>query len=597
MMSKFGCSNRMATQAKHLALEKGILSTPNPKIGRALEDDTTEAVRAFYHHDDISRIMPGKKDCLSVNVRGNKVKLQKRLILANLKEVYAQFKQKYPDKKIGFSKFAMLRPKECVLAGASGTHQVCVCTIHNNVKLMMMNARMATITSSEEVPLLHYSHALAKMMCNPSLPSCHLGSCSCCPGKEPLREMLERSFEEAGIDEIEFKQWTTTDRSNMETMVQTTEDFLDNFVEKLDALKRHDFIAKQQANYLNERKDNLKAGEFLVIGDFSENFTFVCQDAAQSFHWNNSSATLHPFVYYYKQDNKVLHGNLVIISDCGTHDTVAVHYFIRRLVNHLRENFPVLQSIVYFSDGCAGQYKNLKNFLNLCCHEKDFGIPAEWHFFATSHGKGPSDGIGGTVKREATRASLQRPFNDQILTPLKLFNFVKSSLPGIEAQFMTVAEWKEEQQFLSERFAIAKTVAGTQRLHSFVPVSETKLQVREYSNSSSSTVVSVIKNSIKELELEAIQGYIAVEYNEKWWVAYVDELRPGTHEVSVNFLHPHGPSPSYLFPEPQDTLVVDISDVLIPISPSTATGRTYTLQRNDTNRAIAALKKRLEKTV
>ncbi len=224
-------------------------------------------------------------------------------------------------------------------------------------------------------------------------------------------------------------------------------------------------------------------------------------------------------------------------------------------------------------------------------------MPAEWHFFATSHGKGPSDGIGGTVKREATRASLQRPFNDQILTPLKLFNFVKSSLPGIEAQFMTVAEWKEEQQFLSERFAIAKTVAGTQRLHSFVPVSETKLQVREYSNSSSSTVVSVIKNSIKELELEAIQGYIAVEYNEKWWVAYVDELRPGTHEVSVNFLHPHGPSPSYLFPEPQDTLVVDISDVLIPISPSTATGRTYTLQRNDTNRAIAALKKRLEKTV
>ena len=598
MMAKFGCSNRMATQSKHLALEKGILSTPNPKIGKALEDGTAEAVRAFYHHDDISRTMPGKKDCLSINIRGNKVKVQKRLILANLKEVYAQFKQKYPDKKIGFSKFAMLSPKECVLAGANGTHQVCVCTVHNNVKLMMINAKMATITSNEEVPLHDYSHALAKMMCNPSLPSCHLGSCSCCPGKEPLREMLEHCFEEAGIDKIEFKQWTTTDRSNMETMVQLTEEFPDNFVEKLDAPKRHDFIAKQQANYLNERKENLKEGEFLVIGDFSENFTFVCQDAAQSFHWNNSSATLHPFVYYYKQDNKVLHGNLVIISDCGTHDTVAVHHFIRRLVDHLREKFPVLNNIIYFSDGCAGQYKNLKNFINLCCHEKDFGIPAEWHFFATSFGKGPSDGIGGTIKRKATRASLQRPYEDQILNPLKLFNFVKLNLPGIEAQFMTVAEWKEEEQLRCDRFASAKTIAGTQKLHSFQPVSETKLRVSEYSNSTSSFIVSAVKSSVQELELGAFQGYIAVEYNRKWWVAYVDELRPGAHEVSVNFLHPLGPSPSYIFPEPQGTLVIDISDVLTQINPSTATGRTYTLHKGMTQTELwLHLKRDLKKTV
>ena len=168
------------------------------------------------------------------------------------------------------------------------------------------NAKMAMITSNEEVPLLHYSHALANIMCNPSLPSCHLSLCSCCPRNDPLREMPERYFDEAGIDEIEFQQWTTTDQSNMEIIVQLKEEFLDNFFEKLNALKRLDFNAKQQANYLNERKENLKKGESLVIADFSENFSFVCQDADQSFHWNSSSATLHPFVYYYKQDEKVL---------------------------------------------------------------------------------------------------------------------------------------------------------------------------------------------------------------------------------------------------------------------------------------------------
>lgn len=34
--------------------------------------------------------------------------------------------------KIGFTKFAMLRPKEYVLTGSSGTHSVCVCVTHQN---------------------------------------------------------------------------------------------------------------------------------------------------------------------------------------------------------------------------------------------------------------------------------------------------------------------------------------------------------------------------------------------------------------------------------------------------------------------------------
>ena len=44
--------------------------------------------------------------------------------------------------------------------------------------------------------------------------------------------------------------------------------------------------------------------------------------------------------------------------------------------------------IIYFSDGAASQYKNRRDFLDLCLHRDDFGISAEWHFSATSHGKG-----------------------------------------------------------------------------------------------------------------------------------------------------------------------------------------------------------------
>ena len=272
--------------------------------------------------------------------------------------------------------------------------------------------------------------------------------------------MLERCFNEEEIEEIEFKQWTTTDRSSLQTIVQSTDKFIESFLDKLETPIRDDFIAKQQFRYLAKRKESLKEGEFLVIRDFSGNFSFFAQDEVQSFHWHNGMVTLHPFVYYHKDEGQICHGNFVLISDCNTHDTVAVHLFQHCLINQPQKRFQFVSNVVYFSDGCAGQYKHLKNFLNLCLHEEDFDIPAEWHFFVTSHGKGPSDGIRGNIKREATKASLQPPYKDQILTALDLFYFVESSLNGINAEFLTCTDWQTEEDLLRERFSIAKTIAG-----------------------------------------------------------------------------------------------------------------------------------------
>ena len=39
-------------------------------------------------------------------------------------------------------------------------------------------------------------------------------------------------------------------------------------------------------------------------------------------------------------------------------------------------------------------------------HYHYYALYAEWHFFATSHGKNACDGFGGTIKRMAAYASL-----------------------------------------------------------------------------------------------------------------------------------------------------------------------------------------------
>ena len=113
------------------------------------------------------------------------------------------------------------------------------------------------------------------------------------------------------------------------------------------------------------------------------------------------------------------------MSEDNEHDTGFVYEVQTQIVNYLKEYHPNISKILYFSDGCAAQYKNHKNLYNICLHKDDFDIDAEWTFFATSHGKSPCDGIGGTVKRLTANASLQRPINDQILNCNKMFDFYK----------------------------------------------------------------------------------------------------------------------------------------------------------------------------
>ena len=99
--------------------------------------------------------------------------------------------------------------------------------------------------------------------------------------------------------------------------------------------------------------------------------------------------------------------SFTIISENKDHDTIAVHLFQRKLIKFLTDHFGTKpKKIIYVSDGCAGQYKDCYNFKNLCHHNEDFDVEAEWHFFATAHGKSGANGIGGTIKRTAAKASL-----------------------------------------------------------------------------------------------------------------------------------------------------------------------------------------------
>ena len=79
----------------------------------------------------------------------------------NLNELNQAFKIDHPNKKIGISKFCELKPKNC---NTVGSHSVCVCKSHQNVKLMI-----AALSLNEKVT---HHDLMAKMVCPPISKLC-----------------------------------------------------------------------------------------------------------------------------------------------------------------------------------------------------------------------------------------------------------------------------------------------------------------------------------------------------------------------------------------------------------------------------------------
>ena len=103
-------------------------------------------------------------------------------------------------------------------------------------------------------------------------------------------------------DEVEFDQWTTTDRSNLTHNKEPVFECIELVCKKLTKLAPHSYLSKSQAACLKSRKEDMNEVMILILGDFSKNYKFVVQVEVQSFHW-----TLHFMIIYFKKDGIFKH--------------------------------------------------------------------------------------------------------------------------------------------------------------------------------------------------------------------------------------------------------------------------------------------------
>ena len=65
------------------------------------------------------------------------------------------------------------------------------------------------------------------------------------------------------------------------------------------------------------------------------------------------------------------------------------------------------------------------------------------------------------MKRLAAKASLQRAYQDQILTPIQLYHWAKDNIPGVNFFYCSTEEYERQKLFLECRFLQSKTIPGT----------------------------------------------------------------------------------------------------------------------------------------
>ena len=422
------------------------------------------------------------------------------------------------------------------------------------------------------------------------------GRCQKCPGKDNLRTYLD-TIVENDKDHMIVKQWVTTDRADLITQMMSPDEFIDKCVQTIDELTTHSYVARSQSSYFSKAKEDLSPEEAIVVGDFSENYCFVVQDAVQSHHWNKQCCTVHPLVMYKKEEGEVRPYSFCVLSDDLNHDASFVYETQASLTQIIRENHPDLKHIKYFSDGCAGQYKNYKNFMNLCHHLRDFGLSAEWVFHATSHGKTACDGVGGTVKRLTARASLQRPVNDQILTVHDMMKFCTENIKNIHFIFISKEEMSQVRKMQQHRYDSGRRIPGTRRFHHYKPSGLNSIQYKEISTDEHYLGTFHFSTGITEnLEVPFIprlNEFVACIYDNRWWIGVVEKINEAEEDCRIKCLHPSGPARSFVWPAREDRVWVVYSHVLCSIDvPTTrsSSGRTYTIADQTRIQSIFAKK-------
>lgn len=433
--------------------------------------------------------MPGMRDSFKkYDENGNSYLIQKRMLLACLRDLYIECKQSLGI-KVGLTKFMSLKPEHCVFASHHSAHNICICVYHENTNLILKG--LETIFKNEQrfngTKELS-NHLIQKLLCDSPSEACFSRSCNLCHSNEQTNKFVKyleaNVMDEALTSVVKYKGWINTPCTFV-TYEKTLSEFLLVVEDTFEIFIPHSRRVAQQKQFFDCSIQRLN-GEIVVINmDFAQQYSCIIQNQAQSFIFNSKQVTLFVAAIHYSENGVHKIQNHVVVSDIMIHDATTVYLCVEKVLEEVRRVKPGVKHIIYFTDGAGGHFKQKFNFINLTYHEQEYGITAELQMYPTSHGKTSCDGLGGNVKRRAREESLRNTDNP-IVDADSFYQFmIKAQHKFTNTTFSLIKQeaYETTSGKLELRYQGALTLPNTRSFHSFIPVAPNIIKAKLFAES------------------------------------------------------------------------------------------------------------------
>ena len=465
------------------------------KAGRkplVLSEEEEKWVAEKLDDPSVSHTNPGRNDSIYLGkVNGVKHFEQKRFLLWPLRDLVdilngnneaAGGEETFPQKfgrNLRFTEFyKFVKKHKQYVFNSKIPHYNCLCEICENTillaKALNKSAHTKKIPTDPHAIVQHYC-------CEEETDDCLLGSCQNCAvhgltcadfydddnddngGRDS--DASDSSETNSRSQEIKFYTWMKNDEDHLTKMLATEEieDCLRIWQEKVTHLKRHIHTKRKQQQEYNRIKNNLQTNEILIHLDYSENYKSKQQNAIQSAYFGNTSFSLFTACAYYRDitdDNKLKTIPLTITSELNDKSRASSLSCVNAAISYVRDSIPNgIQVVHVFSDGCAAQFRS--RFVFALASQIHTDIELQWHYSEAHHGKGPMDGIGGTIKRMVFRKVLSKQV---VINSPKQFADFADTLSKVNCLYLPQESLIEEPSFVAEQ----KPIPDTLKTHKWV---------------------------------------------------------------------------------------------------------------------------------
>ena len=428
-------------------------------------------VVSFFYQPDISYTCPGKKDYVQVRQKdGSKVKMTKFILVLTLSEAHCEFLKSDPDASISLDAFAKLRPSN-VLLRHKMPKNVCVCIYHANITFLIIALHKQFFNfPTNHRELIKLTTCSERNLMN---EACQTGACAqCAPlGKVANLLLLLGVSEALAKDLFTSHFWWEKERDQddkerlrkSEKRHVSLHDMLLQLSQDLMTFKVHMLVKQHQEIEFNRLRTVCLETNCLLQFDFSENAEIQEQDEIQSAHWWHLQVSLFTACAWVGGQTS----SFVIVTDYMSHDKYMTTIAMVKILKELLEKHPSINILNLFSDGASQHFQQCYFFNAVTVLPTFLGVnnlKISYDFFATSHGKGAVDGIGGSCKRGVMSKVLSR--KAIVRTAEEFALTAASACPGIKFIHVTKAEVESFKEDLDEIvFTGARQLKGIRKVH------------------------------------------------------------------------------------------------------------------------------------